>query len=69
MNSKIIFVVVLVLTSVIFVQCSKSNHIRRNFNRPDFCGLPADPGICEVAVPSWYFDSQSNECKDFIYGG
>ncbi|XP_070795493.1 kunitz-type serine protease inhibitor bitisilin-2-like [Pituophis catenifer annectens] len=38
-------------------------------NRPEFCYLPPDPGPCLAIFPAYYYDSASNECKVFIYGG
>ncbi|MCK6575460.1 BPTI/Kunitz-type proteinase inhibitor domain-containing protein, partial [Myxococcota bacterium] len=36
---------------------------------PDACGLPADPGPCEAAIPRWYHDAATGACQPFIYGG
>ena len=35
----------------------------------DICLLNVDSGPCEAAIPSWYYDSYSNKCKQFNYGG
>ncbi|CAH1271521.1 FCGBP [Branchiostoma lanceolatum] len=33
------------------------------------CHQPADPGLCKAYFPRWYFNSQSGQCEQFIYGG
>lgn len=33
------------------------------------CELPADPGPCEAAIASFWFDAASGTCKRFTYGG
>ncbi|GBM17502.1 Papilin [Araneus ventricosus] len=34
-----------------------------------FCHEKPDPGYCRGYYPSWYYDGESKECKEFIYGG
>ncbi|KAH7951349.1 PI-actitoxin-Afv2b [Rhipicephalus sanguineus] len=36
---------------------------------PELCFLPPDRGPCRAFVPSFYFDSSSGTCREFIYGG
>nr|P00991.2 RecName: Full=Kunitz-type serine protease inhibitor 1; AltName: Full=Venom basic protease inhibitor 1; AltName: Full=Venom trypsin inhibitor I; Short=cVamTi; Flags: Precursor [Vipera ammodytes ammodytes]AAP04484.1 trypsin inhibitor preproprotein [Vipera ammodytes]AMH40741.1 Kunitz/BPTI inhibitor-9 [Vipera ammodytes ammodytes] len=38
-------------------------------DHPKFCYLPADPGRCKAHIPRFYYDSASNKCNKFIYGG
>ncbi|XP_077501749.1 isoinhibitor K-like isoform X2 [Amblyomma americanum] len=33
------------------------------------CNLKKDPGNCEDASTKWYYDSKTNACKLFVYGG
>ncbi|XP_077544178.1 mambaquaretin-1-like [Haemaphysalis longicornis] len=33
------------------------------------CNLKKDPGNCEDASTKWYYDSKTNSCKLFVYGG
>ena len=33
------------------------------------CELPADPGPCEAYMPSWYHNTDTGQCEEFIYGG
>ncbi|XP_037574522.1 kunitz-type serine protease inhibitor homolog beta-bungarotoxin B6 chain isoform X1 [Dermacentor silvarum] len=33
------------------------------------CSLKKDPGNCEDASTKWYYDSKTNSCKLFVYGG
>ncbi|XP_059485336.1 papilin-like isoform X2 [Neocloeon triangulifer] len=35
----------------------------------DACFLPKIPGPCEGYNPTWYFDSDTKRCSEFIYGG
>ncbi|KAH9508873.1 hypothetical protein Btru_050300 [Bulinus truncatus] len=37
--------------------------------RPDFCSLPPEKGPCKGYMPSFYYDTSSNTCKQFFYGG
>jgi hypothetical protein len=43
----------------IFTQCQKSSN----------CSLTPETGNCEAAIPRYYFDSSTKECKQFIWGG
>uniref|UniRef100_A0A0A1WCH1 Kunitz-like inhibitor n=1 Tax=Echis coloratus TaxID=64175 RepID=A0A0A1WCH1_ECHCO len=36
--------------------------------RPRLCYFPADPKICKVHVPHFYYDLASNQCKQFKFG-
>ena len=33
------------------------------------CELKPDTGPCRAAIPKYYFDQKSKECKEFIWGG
>ncbi|PRW60441.1 Serine protease inhibitor 2 [Chlorella sorokiniana] len=33
------------------------------------CKLPAAPGPCHGYFPSFYFDTETKECRGFVYGG
>ena len=33
------------------------------------CSLPPETGPCRGAFPKFYYDSSSNSCKSFTYGG
>ena len=35
----------------------------------DRCNLPKVVGTCRASIPSWYFDAQTEDCEQFIYGG
>ncbi|KAH6929445.1 hypothetical protein HPB50_000262 [Hyalomma asiaticum] len=37
--------------------------------RPSLCSLPPVQGTCRGFFPSFYFDSSSGTCREFIYGG
>uniref|UniRef100_A0A023FPL1 Putative chymotrypsin inhibitor n=1 Tax=Amblyomma cajennense TaxID=34607 RepID=A0A023FPL1_AMBCJ len=34
-----------------------------------FCSLPPSPGVCLAYFPSFYYDSSSGTCREFVYGG
>ena len=36
---------------------------------PDECYLEPDTGPCMAAIPMYYFDSSTNSCEMFIWGG
>ena len=38
-------------------------------NLPEECYLVPDPGPCMAAVPMYYFDTTSNSCEMFVWGG
>ncbi|MFL3051854.1 MAG: BPTI/Kunitz-type proteinase inhibitor domain-containing protein [Candidatus Neomarinimicrobiota bacterium] len=33
------------------------------------CELKPDTGPCRAAIPRFYFDPESQKCKQFIWGG
>ena len=33
------------------------------------CDLTAEPGPCEAYMPSYFFNTTSKACEEFIYGG
>ncbi len=35
----------------------------------DICTLPKVVGPCEAAIVSWFFNSRTQECERFLYGG
>ncbi|XP_037082324.1 tissue factor pathway inhibitor-like [Pollicipes pollicipes] len=35
----------------------------------DICTLPAEVGDCRAALPRYFFDPKSSQCKEFTYGG
>ncbi|KAM6178395.1 tissue factor pathway inhibitor-like [Rhynchocyon petersi] len=37
--------------------------------RPRFCSLSEDPGICRGYIRRYFFNSRSGQCESFIYGG
>ncbi len=43
--------------------------IARCVEDPAICQLPVEPGPCRAAIPRWFFNSETNSCDDFIYGG
>ncbi|XP_070600484.1 kunitz-type serine protease inhibitor 4-like isoform X2 [Erythrolamprus reginae] len=37
--------------------------------RPGLCYLPPVTGPCKAKMPRFYYNSTSNQCQGFIYGG
>ncbi|XP_077520938.1 boophilin-H2-like isoform X1 [Amblyomma americanum] len=35
----------------------------------DVCRRPAYSGICMASIPRFYYDAQTKQCRQFIYGG
>jgi hypothetical protein len=33
------------------------------------CELKPDPGPCRAAIPRYYFDQKTKQCKQFFWGG
>ena len=33
------------------------------------CQLKPDPGMCKAYIPSYYYDTNDDTCKEFIWGG
>ena len=33
------------------------------------CNLPKAPGLCLGYFPSWFFNSETGKCENFVYGG
>lgn len=61
-------------------QPQSAGHLQRsNATSPQFaarpagrhflCGVIPDPGECRAAFPRYYFNTQTNQCDCFLYGG
>nr|XP_042132970.1 tissue factor pathway inhibitor [Peromyscus maniculatus bairdii] len=37
--------------------------------KPDFCFLEEDPGICRSHITRYFYNNQSKQCEQFKYGG
>jgi len=33
------------------------------------CALIPEPGLCNAAIPRYYFDTEDKKCKQFVWGG
>ena len=31
--------------------------------------MPKETGSCFASIPQWYYDQESQMCKEFVYGG
>ncbi|CAH3137112.1 unnamed protein product [Pocillopora meandrina] len=43
--------------------------IGTNAKNPEVCNLPKFQGPCRAAIPRFYYNSDTGECEQFIYGG
>jgi len=69
---------VLFLLCAIFISCDDSKNNENIFDslKSDMlmrsgvlCELKPDTGPCRAAIPRFYFDQESQKCKQFIWGG
>ncbi|XP_059176535.1 actinia tenebrosa protease inhibitors-like [Physella acuta] len=51
--------VVLVASSASLILCAQ----------PHYCSLPSETGPCRAAISRYFFDTTSQSCKEFTYGG
>ena len=33
------------------------------------CALTPDPGMCQAAIPRYYYDTEAGKCREFTWGG
>lgn len=50
-------------------ECESLCHEEFAWQSTDICSLPRSAGPCSDAVSMWYYEKDSNECKQFTYGG
>ena len=36
---------------------------------PDVCKLPSETGMCRAAIKLWFFNVDTGNCENFIWGG
>jgi len=53
----------LILLSLLINCSDKSNPI------DETCLLVPDPGLCQAAFPRFYYDSDTEKCTEFLWGG
>ncbi|XP_008824957.1 tissue factor pathway inhibitor isoform X2 [Nannospalax galili] len=48
-----------------------TKNVRTTFRaeKPDFCFLEEDPGICRGYITRYFYNNQSKQCERFKYGG
>ena len=55
-------ILILMSTLLVFAACQKKEIPSRCFEKPKV-------GFCRAAFTKYYFDNNSNSCKEFIWGG
>lgn len=55
----------MVLTGLLFTACHKTDCWEEIPN----CTMAPEPGLCQAAIPKFYYDSKSGTCKQFVWGG
>ena len=63
-RSSVLKNISIIFSILIFYSCNKVC----NSNLP-VCKLEPDSGPCEAAIIKYYYDSNEDKCKEFIYGG
>ncbi|XP_072254004.1 tissue factor pathway inhibitor a isoform X2 [Leuresthes tenuis] len=58
-----------ILCAVLLSCLSRPGSCRRNRDDKNPCHLPEAPGPCRGLVTRYFFDSNSQQCKHFFYGG
>ena len=63
-RSSVLKNISIIFSILIFYSCNKVC----NSSLPA-CKLEPDSGPCEAAITKYYYDSNEDKCKEFIYGG
>ena len=66
-----VFLVVILVALIVGIALtnSSSSGSGSRIRTVERCRLPKVEGDCRAFVPSWYFDAQTGDCKEFGYGG
>ena len=52
------------------VENQKTDHENQKSDQvPIHCQLPRETGPCEAYYPRWFFNTASQKCETFVYGG
>ena len=54
------------LLGILFITCIQCHDDSVNLSR---CHLNPDAGMCEAAIPKYYYDRVSKKCTKFYWGG
>ena len=57
-----------ILTAVLFILLTFTQ-CKKEFVKSDRCNLVPEAGNCYAMFSRYYFDTEANECKEFIWGG
>ncbi len=61
--ARLVFVVIPTILAV--TSASSGNTTSAN---GDVCGLPPDVGPCDGVCPRYFFNAESGQCEEFIFG-
>jgi hypothetical protein len=53
---------IVLLCFALFMSCT-------NDGAQSKCELEPEVGLCNAAIPKYYFDEEEQRCKEFIWGG
>ena len=48
---------------LLLINCDKDDPLDES------CLLVPDPGLCQAAFPRYYYDSETEKCTQFLWGG
>ena len=48
---------------LLFINCDKDDPLDES------CLLVPDPGLCQAAFPRYYYNSETDKCTQFLWGG
>ncbi|XP_008472165.1 blackelin-4-like isoform X1 [Diaphorina citri] len=64
----VLMLLTIIVLSVTLIWRSGSANIAE-FQIPDVCLLPPEPGLCRGYFQKFYFNPSTGQCVQFIYGG
>jgi len=62
MKTSVFYFIAVILVGITFTACEPaSNHSN--------CEMNADPGMCQAAIPRFYYNPTTHQCEQFTWGG
>ncbi|WP_400193736.1 BPTI/Kunitz domain-containing protein [Hymenobacter sp. B81] len=63
------YALLLLAASTLLPACQEESDQCPQPELPKRCLLKPDPGVCNAAMPRYYYDPVDKRCKEFIWGG